>query len=91
MGPVVSVVFAPGNKWRFTDGLTIFWAALKDEEFVRRVNEGVEAFRRGDMLRCRVRLVQTRRPERLHTDYVVVQVLQRLPRPEQLSLGESTE
>lgn len=44
--------FVDGNKWRFTDGNSTFYAALEDSEFVERVEQG-EPFRKGDMLRAR--------------------------------------
>lgn len=89
---IASVVFTEGNKWRFTDGeQRTFPAAIDDAEFIKRVNAGVESFRAGDMLRCRVHVKQTRRGDALHTDYTVVEVKNHIPRHEQLGLAAPPE
>ena len=82
---ITSVTFAKGNKWRFTAGDDTFYAAIEDPEFLRRVDLG-EAFRKGDMLRCRMRLVQSRRGDGLHTERHVVRVIEHIPRTIQLRL-----
>ena len=41
------------------------------------------------MLRCRIRVVQTRRNDGLRTEYRIVEVTEHLPRYTQLSIGES--
>jgi hypothetical protein len=83
---IVSVVFEEGRKWRFTDGHQDFSASIEDESFIARIDAG-ERFGKGDMLRCRVRIVQVRRvPGGLRTDYSVLEVLEHVPPPTQLSL-----
>lgn len=84
---LASVAFTPGNKWRFTDGDNTFYAAIQDEGFLERVEHGIESFRKGDMLRCRMRIVQTQRGGNLHTEHHVVEVLEHIPRGTQLQLG----
>jgi hypothetical protein len=84
---ITSVTFAEGNKWRFTAGDETFHAAVEDPAFLRRVDRGEEAFRKGDMLRCRMRLVQHRRGDSLQTERFVVEVIEHLPRGMQLRLG----
>lgn len=85
---IVSPVFFEGRKWRFTDGAHEFNADIEDEGFIARVDAG-ERFGKGDVLRCRVREIQTRRiPGGLRTDYTVLEVLEHLIPPDQLSLGE---
>jgi len=86
---IVSPSFAEGNKWRFSTGQDTFFAAIEDERFVERIDTGEEAFRKDDILRCRMRIVQQRTPDgRLHSDYHVVEVLQHLPRQTQLTINE---
>jgi hypothetical protein len=89
---VASVVFTEGNKWKFNDGEHTFSAAIDDPSFAERVHKGVESFRSGDMLRCRMRMTQTRRGDLLHTDYSVMEVQEHIPREVQLRLdGDSDE
>lgn len=85
---IASVAFTEGNKWRFDDGERRFYAAIEDESFLSRVVRG-EAFRNGDMLRCRLRIVQRRSfSEGLQTEYRVLEVLEHIPRAIQLRLPE---
>lgn len=84
---IASVAFTEGNKWRLTDGEHTFYAAIEDEGFLERINDGIEVFRKGDMLRCRMRVVQTERADGLHTEYHVTEVIQHLPRTVQLRLS----
>lgn len=83
---IVSVVFTEGNKWRFTDGERTFSAAIEDQAFAERVDKGIEAFRSGDMLRCRMRMTQKRRADALQTEYSVLEVKEHIPREVQLRL-----
>jgi hypothetical protein len=78
---IVSVAFKEDNKWRFSDGNRTFYAAIRDEAFLRGVENGVEAFRSGDMLRCTIRVVQSSDADGLHTEYEVLAVLEHIPRP----------
>ncbi len=70
----------------FTDGQQTFYAAIEDVDFLHRVDSGLEAFRKGDMLRCRMRVVQSHRANGLHTEYTVVEVIDHIPRHTQLAL-----
>lgn len=89
---LASVVFREGNKWRLTDGEHTFSAAIDDAGFFERVQKGIEAFRAGDMLRCNMRITQTRRGDVLHTDYSVTEVKEHIPREVQLRLdGDSDD
>jgi hypothetical protein len=85
---IVGPVFLDDNKWRLTDGEQTFYAKIDDRQFLNDIDRGVESFRKGDMLQCRVRRVQTRRGDTLHSDYTVIEVQEHIPREEQLQLGE---
>jgi len=82
---IASVSFTEGNKWRFTDGEAVFHAAIEDERFLARVDEG-EVFAKGDMLKCRMRIVQTKTEKGLHSDYYVIEVLEHIRREPPLEL-----
>lgn len=83
---IASIAFVEGNKWRFSDGERSFYATIRDEAFLARVEHG-EPFRKGDMLRSRVRVLQTRDAEGLHTEWELVEVLEHIPRTIQPPLG----
>jgi hypothetical protein len=85
---VVSPVFEEGNKWRFNDGERKFSAAIDDEEFIARVNAG-EAFAKGDLLHCDVRVIQSRVDGKLSIERRIVRVREHhRASDDQLALGE---
>ena len=83
---IATAAFVEGNKWRLTEGDQTYHAAIEDEAFLARIEAG-EAFRKGDMLRCRMRVVQSRREGGLHTERSVIEVLEHIPREIQLPLS----
>lgn len=76
---ITSVSFAEGNKWRLGDGERTFWASIEDVDFLSRVERSEEAFRKGDILRCTMRMRQSRGESGLQTEYSVAKVLEHLP------------
>jgi hypothetical protein len=83
---ITSVSFAEGNKWRLSDGETTFFATIADDAFLQRVQNGDAAFRKGDILRCRLHIQQWQTEEGLKTTYTVVEVLQHIPATRPLPL-----
>ena len=73
---VESAVFKDGNKWRFHDGATAFFAEITDREFLDRVEAGSERFGKGDVLVVDLRRVQTITDNGLKLDYKVERVRQ---------------
>ena len=85
----IAAVSFEGRKWRLSDGTTTFWASIEDEAFLADVETRREAFAKGDMLRCLVRVVQMRRPKGgLKTEHHVVRVVQHIPGYTQMSLED---
>lgn len=82
----VNVAFTEGNKWRFSDGDAIFFAAIEDLDFLAAVNLGTERFAKNDMLRVLLRTRQTRDASGLHVERAVVRVLRHIPGAVQLDL-----
>jgi hypothetical protein len=78
---VVSAVFNRGNKWRFTaGGIPAFWATIEDERFWDRIEARGDLFGFGDVLRVRMRMVQSRNPRGdLETEWTVIEVLEHTP------------
>jgi hypothetical protein len=83
---IVAVAFKDDNKWRLSDGVRTFYARIRDDAFLARVENGHESFTNGDRLRCRMRILQTSDAEGLHTEYEVLEVLEHMPRPERPQL-----
>lgn len=94
---VVVTIGAPAltgtNRWRLSegDGGQSFTAALTDEQYQSRVDRGAEAFRAGDMLRCKIKTVQTKRQSGLHTTREIVEVIDHIPREVQMSIGDAID
>lgn len=72
---LVAPVFQDGNKWRFSDGGNTFSAAILDEGFINRVNNG-ERFGKGDVLQVELSIKQTRTGSRITVDRQVLRVLE---------------
>lgn len=94
---VVVTIGAPAltgtNRWHLSDGDggRNFIADLTDDHYQSRIDRGAEAFRAGDMLRCNIKTVQTRRQGRLYTTREIIEVLDHIPREVQLSIGDAID
>lgn len=72
---LVAPVFQDGNKWRFSDGGATFPAAILDEEFLSRVNNG-ERFGKGDVLQVELKIVQSRTGCKISVERQVLKVIE---------------
>jgi len=88
---IASITFIEGNKWRFSDGEQTFYATIEDEAFLRRVESGLESFRNGDFLECRIRTVQSQRGDALQTERYITEVIRHIPREIQLPLDDGSD
>lgn len=88
---IASVAFKEGNKWRLSDGDRTFHATIEDDAFLDRVDRGLEAFRSGDFLRCRIKIVQAKSEGELHTEYHVLEVQEHIPTDVQLPLSDAND
>ncbi|WP_454765096.1 hypothetical protein [Cupriavidus campinensis] len=83
---LVAPVFQEGNKWRFHDGASLFSAAIEDEDFLARVENG-ERFGKGDVLTVEMRIMQTRSGGRIEAQRIVQRVIEhRAPLPQEALL-----
>ncbi|MDE2154663.1 MAG: hypothetical protein KGJ32_02040 [Xanthomonadaceae bacterium] len=74
MGLVIeSLSFKDGNKWKMWNGSESLGYTMEDEDFIGRVNNG-EAFRKGDILTCDVRVTQTKSGGALKLQRAIVKV-----------------
>lgn len=71
---IESAVFKEGNKWRFTDGASSFFAEIADDEFLARVESGDERFGKGDVLVVDLRRIQSVTDNGLKLEYSVEKV-----------------
>lgn len=71
---IESAVFKEGNKWRFTDGASSFFAEIADDEFMARVESGDERFGKGDVLVVDLRRIQSVTDNGLKLEYSVEKV-----------------
>jgi len=88
MGLVVeSLSFKDGNKWRMWNGAESLLYGMEDEDFRARVNNG-EAFRKGDILICKVLIKQTKVNGALKLQRTILKVHDHQMGPEQPPLLE---
>ena len=73
---IESAVFKDGNKWRFSDGASSFFAELTDSAFMARIESGLERFGKGDLLSVDLRRVQSVTDNGLKLEYTVERVLE---------------
>lgn len=84
---IESPVFKERNKWRFSDGQSSFYADIIDEEFLKRVDSGIERFGKGDQLMAKVRFVQSGTFGSLKLERTIIKVLEhQTPQEKQQSI-----
>jgi hypothetical protein len=88
---IISPAFREGYKWRVFDGTRTLWVTVRDPAFLARINEGKEAFRKGDLLHVRLQTSQWIEDGELKAEHVIIEVLKHEKRIGQWSLGEEFE
>jgi hypothetical protein len=83
---IVSPSFKEDNKWRVNDGTSTFYVSLRDPAFLARVQDGSEAFRKGDILHAVLETVQWEEGGELHAEHSIIQVIRHESRPQQQPL-----
>jgi hypothetical protein len=73
---IVSISFQEGNKWRFNDGASVFYADVLDESFTAKVASSSTSFTKGDILKVRLRRVQALVGDQFRTECTVLKVLE---------------
>jgi hypothetical protein len=71
-----------GNKWTMWDGGASLQFAMEDQRFIDKIDKG-EPFRKGDVLICDVRIVQTRAGSKLRMERAILYVHDHQAGPEQ--------
>ncbi len=80
---ILSPSFKEDNKWRVNDGTSSFYVWLRDPEFLGRVQDGIEVFRKGDILHAVVETRQWEEDGELHAEQSIIQVIRHESRPQQ--------
>jgi hypothetical protein len=84
---VSTLSFKEGNKWRFNNGTSTAYYSIADTEFLGKIDKGQEQFGKGDILKCRVRVIAKLTPEgQLKTEHTVTKVLDHTHAPKQQKL-----
>ena len=83
---IVIANFQQGNKWRVSDGSRTIYVAMEDPNFVRAVQTGQEAFRKGDILNVRLQTRQWMEGNDLKAEFAIIKVHNHEPGPRNLSL-----
>lgn len=89
---VVSVIkadFADG-RWRVNDGTATFGVEMEDEGFKERIEHG-EPFRKGDLLRSRIRTIQSTKDGKLQNEYRLIEVIEHIKGGEQLNIDSEPD
>lgn len=83
---IVSLAFKEDNKWRLHDGSNSVSATIEDEDFLRKVNQNIIRFAKGDVLICEVEFTQKQGAKGLVTENIVKKVKKHIPAPRQLEI-----
>lgn len=81
---ILSLAFKEENKWRLHDGTSPISVTIEDETFLRKVNQNVIRFAKGDVLICEIEFTQKQGAKGLVTENIVKKVKRHIPAPRQL-------
>ncbi len=85
---IVSLAFRERNKWRLNDGNATISVLIEDEDFLRRIDENLIAFAKGDILICEMRVRQVHgKDDAIRNDYAVQRVIEHKPAARQLGFS----
>lgn len=83
---IVSPSFNAGNKWRVSDGARTLYVAIHDQAFERAVQQGSEAFRKGDTLHVTLETRQWLEGGKLCAEHAISKVHRHDEGPQQQKL-----
>ena len=73
---IEAAVFKDNNKWKFDNGGSPINAAILDEEFLRKIDSGELRFGKGDLLKVKLKTIQTFAHGKLKTEFQVIEVIE---------------
>jgi hypothetical protein len=83
---IVSLVFQKDRKWKLSDGNSTISVSIEDEDFLKKVDNNLISFTKGDVLLCHVKAIQYKTNSGLRTEYTVLKVKEHMPIIKQTSL-----
>ncbi len=83
---IVSLSFKEDNKWRLNDGNNTFNVIIKDDNFLKKIEDNHESFVKGSLLRVDIRTLQKIKGIELITTYEVLKVIEHIKPLEQISI-----
>ena len=83
---IESPTFKEGNKWKFFDGHSSFYANMDDLEFKAKIDDGSVRFGKGDVLKVRMQMTQTGTLDTLKLERAIVKVYDHRPSAQQTTL-----
>ncbi len=83
---IISLAFKEDNKWRLHDGSSTISVSVKDQYFLKKVEQNQVAFSKGDILICKVKTTQWQTENGLRTEYDLLEVIEHKKAHRQLSL-----
>jgi hypothetical protein len=84
---LLNISFQDGNKWKFTDGNATFYAMVKDEDFIAKVQDNRNSFAKDDILKVRLRKKQWVAEEGIKSEYIVEEIISHRPALRQIPLN----
>ena len=86
---IINLSFKEDNKWYVNDGQSSFYVIVEDFNFIKKINENIERFGKGDILRVRLRREQfyTEETKRLKTEHYIEKVIRHTNPPRQILLN----
>lgn len=88
---IVSLSFKKDNKWRFSRGESVFYATIEDEDFLARVHRNEIRFSKDDILKVRLRIIETLTEKGIDTEHYVEEVMEHRSAARQLKLPMEEE
>ena len=82
----ITISFAEGNKWKLTDGNVAFYATVKDQGFIDRVQQNKESFAKDDILKVKLRKKQWISDSGIKTEYEIEEIISHRPAAKQIKL-----
>ena len=82
----ITISFTEGNKWKLTDGNVSFYATVKDQGFLDRVQQNKESFAKDDILKVKLRKKQWISDGGMKTDYEIEEILSHRPAAKQIRM-----
>ena len=73
---IVSLSFKKDNKWRFSRGESVFYAAIEDKGFLEQIENNQIRFSKDDILKVRLRIKEYLTDKGIATDYSIEEVVE---------------